>query len=95
MKAQGRFISFLLVVNAFFGGYAAGLNSRHVQVVDPSLPPLPAPKKDAAEAKPKDAKKEEVKAEDKSKKQGKKEGKHHHKSDDAGGKKSGKKSHHS
>lgn len=40
MNAKGRFISFLLVVNAFFGGYAAGLNGRYVAVVDPKLPPL-------------------------------------------------------
>lgn len=44
MKAKGRFISFLLVVNALFGGYAVGLNSRHVDVVDASLPPYVAPK---------------------------------------------------
>ena len=40
MNARGRFISFLLVVDAFFGGYALGLNSRQVEVVDPKLPPL-------------------------------------------------------
>lgn len=40
MKAKGRFISTLIVINAFFMGYAYGLNSRHVLAVDPSLPPL-------------------------------------------------------
>ena len=42
MKAKGRFISLLMIVNALLGGYAAGLNSRHDDVVDPSLAPLPA-----------------------------------------------------
>lgn len=40
MNAKGRFISTLLVINAFFGGYAFGFNNRHVLIVDPSLPPL-------------------------------------------------------
>jgi hypothetical protein len=44
MNAKGQFISLLFVVNSFFGGYAAGLNSRFVEVVDPALPPWSPPK---------------------------------------------------
>jgi len=40
MKAKGRFISFLLVVDTFFVAYAYGFHSRQVLVVDPKLPPL-------------------------------------------------------
>lgn len=42
MQAKGRFISALLIINAAFGGYAFGFNSRHVLIVDPSLPPIVA-----------------------------------------------------
>jgi len=40
MKAKGKFISFLLVVDTFFVAYAYGFHSRQVLVVDPKLPPL-------------------------------------------------------
>jgi hypothetical protein len=41
VKAKGKFISTLLVMDTFFISFAAGFNSRHVLVVDPSLPPVP------------------------------------------------------
>ena len=41
MKAKGKFISTLLVIDTFLVSYTAGFNSRHVLIVDPSLPPLP------------------------------------------------------
>ena len=40
MKAKGRFISFLLVVDTFFVAYAYGFHSRQVLIVDPKLPPV-------------------------------------------------------
>ena len=40
MKAKGRFISFLLVLDTFFVAYAYGFHSHPVLVVDPKLPPL-------------------------------------------------------
>lgn len=40
MKAKGRFISLLLVVDTFFVSYAFGFHSRHVLIVDPKLPPV-------------------------------------------------------
>ncbi|MFA7339132.1 MAG: hypothetical protein WC028_20280 [Candidatus Obscuribacterales bacterium] len=40
MKAKGKFISFLLVVDTFFVAYAYGFHSRQVLVVDPKLPPV-------------------------------------------------------
>lgn len=40
MKAKGHFISALLVVDAFLIAFAYGFNSRTVQVVDSSLPPV-------------------------------------------------------
>ena len=40
MKAKGRFISFLLVVDTFFVAYAYGFHSRQILVVDPKLPPV-------------------------------------------------------
>lgn len=43
MKAKGIFISTLLVIDTFFVGFTYGFNSREVLIVDPSLPPLPAP----------------------------------------------------
>ena len=46
MKAKGKFISFLLVVDTFFVAYAYGFHSRQVLVVDPKLPPV-VQKKDA------------------------------------------------
>ncbi len=52
MQAKGRFISTLLAVNAFFGGYAFGFNSRHVLVVDPSLAPIKSTPKAQTETKP-------------------------------------------
>jgi hypothetical protein len=39
MKAKGRFISTLLVIDTFLVSYAVGFNSRHVLIVDPSLSP--------------------------------------------------------
>ena len=41
MKAKGKCISALLIIDTFFISFAAGFNSRRVLVVDPSLPPLP------------------------------------------------------
>lgn len=38
MKAEGIFISTLLVVDTFLVSFYFGFNSRHVLVVDPSLP---------------------------------------------------------
>jgi hypothetical protein len=47
MNAQGKFISFMLIVDTFLVGYAYGFNSRKVLVIDPKLPPVtvkpPAP----------------------------------------------------
>ncbi len=40
MKAKGKFISCLLVVDTFFVAYAYGFHSRQVLVVDPKLPPV-------------------------------------------------------
>jgi hypothetical protein len=40
MRAKGKFISFLLVVDTFFVAYAYGFHSRQVLVVDPKLPPV-------------------------------------------------------
>jgi hypothetical protein len=40
MKAKGKFISFLLVVDTFFVAYAYGFHSRQVLVIDPKLPPV-------------------------------------------------------
>jgi len=40
MKAKGRFISFLLVVDTFFAAYAYGFHCRHVLVVDSKMAPL-------------------------------------------------------
>ncbi len=51
MKAKGRFISALFAINAAFGGYALGLNSRYVEVIDPSLPALKSSIKAAEPAK--------------------------------------------
>jgi hypothetical protein len=56
MKGKGIFISTLLVIDTFLVSYFVGFNSRHVPVVDPSLPPLApaAPKeKETPPAKPK------------------------------------------
>jgi regulatory protein YycI of two-component signal transduction system YycFG len=38
VKAEGIFISTLLVVDTFLVSFYFGFNSRHVLVVDPSLP---------------------------------------------------------
>ena len=48
MKAKGKFITALMMLNAVFGGYALGFNSRHVDVIDPTLPPLEIEKKEPA-----------------------------------------------
>jgi len=40
VKARGIFITTLLSINAFLGGFAYGFNSRQVLVIDPSLPPV-------------------------------------------------------
>lgn len=56
MKAKGRFISALLVVDAFLIAFAYGFNSRSVAVVDPSLPPVKPQSVEAATAKPATAK---------------------------------------
>lgn len=40
MKAKGIFIATLLVVDTFFVAYAYGFHSRHVLVIDPTLPAL-------------------------------------------------------
>ncbi len=45
MNAKGRFISTLLVINSFFASFAIGFNSRHVLVIDPSLPAVNIDKK--------------------------------------------------
>ncbi len=55
MKATGIFVSTLLIIDAFLGGYAVGFNSpgRAILVIDPTLPPVvqeskaPDPKKAA------------------------------------------------
>ena len=44
MKAKGKFISFLLIVDTFFVAYAYGFHSRQVLVVDPKLSPLASTK---------------------------------------------------
>jgi len=46
MKAKGRFICGLLVINTFFGAFCVGFNSRSVSIVNPKLPPL-VPKAEA------------------------------------------------
>lgn len=58
MKAKGKFISTLMIIDAFFMGYAYGFNSRSVAVVNNSLPPLKAaePSKAAAKEDKKSAK---------------------------------------
>jgi hypothetical protein len=48
MKAKGMFMSALLIGDAFLVSYAIGFNSRHVQVVDPTMKPVAA----AIETKP-------------------------------------------
>lgn len=40
MKAKGKFISFLLVVDTFFAAYAYGFHCRHVLVIDPKMAPV-------------------------------------------------------
>jgi len=50
VKARGIFITTLLSINAFLGGFAYGFNSRHVLVIDPALPPV-VPAKAAEPAK--------------------------------------------
>jgi hypothetical protein len=55
MNAQGKFISFMLIVDTFLVGYAYGFNSRKVLVIDPKLPPLvvkPAAQAPVKEQKP-------------------------------------------
>lgn len=44
------FVNVVMTLDAFVGGYAIGLNSRHVLIVDPKLPPYVA-KKEATESK--------------------------------------------
>ncbi len=48
MRVKFIFVSTAMALDAFFMGYAAGLNSRHVQVVDPRLPALTKPSKNIA-----------------------------------------------
>jgi hypothetical protein len=43
MKAKGRFISFLLIVDTALGGFTYGFNSRHCLIIDPNLPPVKPP----------------------------------------------------
>ncbi|HEY9785828.1 MAG TPA: hypothetical protein V6D17_10535 [Candidatus Obscuribacterales bacterium] len=54
MKARGKFICTLLVIDTFLVSFAAGFNSRQVKVIDPSLPPVQArqqkPAKEAGKA---------------------------------------------
>ena len=52
MKAKGKLISTLLVIDTFLVCYAAGFNSRHVLIVDPSLPPLPPARKGNTQVQP-------------------------------------------
>ena len=62
MKAKGKFISTLLIIDTFFVSFAFGFNSKHVLVIDPNLPPLvplaqgkklePKPVSNAEDAKP-------------------------------------------
>lgn len=78
MQAKGRFISTLLVINAFLGGYAFGFNSRHVLVIDPSLPPLKIEKK-AVETKTETPAKFDKVVEKKDSEPGKKKHAKHHK----------------
>lgn len=56
MKATGIFISTLLVIDAFLGGYAAGFNSgsRKIYVIDPELSPLVQESKPAPTSDPKE-----------------------------------------
>lgn len=51
MKAEGIFISTLLVIDTFLVSFYFGFNSRHVLVVDPSLPPLVKPRINNSSAK--------------------------------------------
>jgi hypothetical protein len=51
VKAKGKLVSALLVIDTFFISFALGFNSRSVLVVDPSLPPVkPALKQEPAVA---------------------------------------------
>ena len=43
MKARGKFISFLLIVDTFLISYAVGLHSRQVLVVDHKMKPVVVP----------------------------------------------------
>lgn len=41
MKAKGKFISFLLIVDTFLGSYYLGVHGKQVLVVDPLMKPSP------------------------------------------------------
>ncbi len=43
MKAQGMFFTTLFAIDVFFVGFFVGFNSRHVMVVDPTLPVYKSP----------------------------------------------------
>jgi hypothetical protein len=64
MKAKGKFISFLLIVDTFFVSYALGFNTRHVLEVDPKLPPYVAKQEAKTETKPAAVKPEEKNGKD-------------------------------
>ncbi len=49
MRGKIRFITFLAAIDAYLIAFAVGFNSRHVLMVDPSLPPI---KTKAEEKKP-------------------------------------------
>jgi hypothetical protein len=70
MKPKGMFVTALLVVDTFLVSYAVGFNSRHVLVVNPSLPaaaPVSETSIDGQPASP-DDKGDKTKAEGKDKK---------------------------
>jgi hypothetical protein len=48
VKAAGMFISTLLIIDTFLISYAVGFNTRHVLMVDPSLPPVQAKEEEPA-----------------------------------------------
>lgn len=43
MNAKGMVISTLLIIDTFLVSFAFGFNSRHVKVIDPSMPPYQPP----------------------------------------------------
>ncbi len=52
MTGMGKVISTLLVIDTFFISFAVGFNSRKVDVVDPTLPPLVQPAAPAKSTEP-------------------------------------------